>query len=106
MTNSLSGKYTCKAENEAGIAESIADIIVKKKHLSPVFLKRLQSKYLELGQRLIMEVELGGSPIPEVYWYFNEKEIFPGTNNEICLRRLGCHATLIIESVKVIHFIL
>ena len=53
-----------------------------------------------------MEVELGGSPIPEVYWYFNEKEIFPGTNNEICLRRLGCHATLIIERVKVIHFIL
>ena len=48
-----------------------------------------------------MEVEIGGSPVPEVHWYFNEKEMIPGANSEFNLRRLGCHATLIIETVKV-----
>ena len=97
---SCSGKYTCKIENEAGVAESIADIIVKKKCLSPVFLKRLQSKYLEIGQRLIMEAEIGGTPEPKIFWYFNENEIL-GTEGGVQLRKLGCHVTLIIDNVEV-----
>ena len=93
-----SGKYICKAENEAGVAESIADVVVKKKNIPPVFIKRLQSKYLEIGQRLILEVEIGGAPFPEIVWYFNEKEISP--SQDIHIRRLGCHATLIIDMVS------
>ena len=95
----MSGNYICKAENEAGMAESIADVVVKKKQLSPVFLNRLQSKYHELGQRLIMEVEIGGKPSPEVFWYLNEREIKSG--GDLQIRRHGNHATLIIESLKV-----
>ena len=87
-------------ENQAGTAESLADVVVKKQTVAPVFKKRLQSKYLELGQRLIMEVELGGSPSPEVHWFLNEREIFSDLN--IQHRRMGCHATLIIESVQVL----
>ena len=99
VNSSLSGNYICKAENEAGMAESIADVVVKKKQLSPVFLNRLQSKYHELGQRLIMEVEIGGKPSPEVFWYLNEREIKSG--GDLQIRRHGNHATLIIESLKV-----
>ena len=99
VNSSLSGNYICKAENEAGMAESIADVVVKKKQLSPVFLNRLQSKYHELGQRLIMEVEIGGKPSPDVFWYLNEREIKSG--GDLQIRRHGNHATLIIESLKV-----
>ena len=94
------GQYRCKAENEAGTAESLADVIVKKETSAPVFLKRLTSHYLTLGKRLVMEVEVGGSPAPEVLWYFNEREISPG---KCVLRRQGACATLLISSVQVLH---
>ena len=93
MTESQMGKYNCRAENEAGIAESICDVVVKKKTLSPVFLKRIQSKYLDIGQRLLLEVEIGGMPSPSIMWFFNDIEIV--ANETIQLRRMESHASLI-----------
>ena len=97
VTESQMGKYNCRAENEAGIAESICDVVVKKKTLSPVFLKRIQSKYLDIGQRLLLEVEIGGMPSPSIMWFFNDIEIV--ANETIQLRRMESHASLIINSV-------
>ena len=93
------GQYRCRADNEAGTAESLADLIVKRETSAPVFLKRLTSQYLTPGKRLVMEVEVGGSPIPEICWYFNEKEVRPGKS--VLMRRQGAFATLIINSVQV-----
>ena len=56
-------------ENAGGSAESTADLIVKRKQLSPVFLKRLQSISENMGGRLVAEVEVGGTPSPKVTWF-------------------------------------
>ena len=98
------GQYRCRADNEAGTAESLADLIVKRETSAPVFLKRLTSQYLTPGKRLVMEVEVGGSPIPEICWYFNEKEVRPGKS--VLMRRQGAFATLIINSVQVGDFMI
>ena len=34
--------YSCTASNRSGTAESLADLAVRRKNLSPVFLKRLK----------------------------------------------------------------
>ena len=94
------GQYRCKAENEAGTAESLADVIVNRDSSAPVFINRLTSQYLTVGQRLVMEVEVGGDPLPQLRWYFNEKEISQGQS--VVLRRQGACATLVINSVQVI----
>ena len=75
MSENHAGKYTCRAENNGGSAESTADLVVKKKHLSPVFLRRLQSQVIALCQKLVLEVEIGGFRLPQVIWYSNEKQV-------------------------------
>ena len=99
-TEADAGQYCCKAENEAGTAESLADVIVNRDSSAPVFINRLTSQYLTVGQRLLMEVEVGGEPLPQLRWYFNEKEISQG--GPVVLRRQGACATLLIDSVKVL----
>ena len=93
------GKYTCRAENDAGTAESTADLVIKKKQLSPVFLKRLQSRTINAGQKLVLEVEVGGSPLPEVTWYLNENQIFDSAERQIIME--GTHCLLVIQVLKV-----
>ena len=63
------GQYCCRLKNSAGTAESTADLVVKRKQLSPVFLKRLQSISENAGNRVIVEVEVGGTPSPTVVWF-------------------------------------
>ena len=58
--------YTCRAENSGGSSESSADVVIRRKELSPVFLKRLRGVAVEVGQPLLLEVEVGGIPAPEV----------------------------------------
>ena len=99
-SQSDAGQYRCKAENEAGTAESLADVIVNRDSSAPVFINRLTSQYLNVGQRLVMEVEVGGDPLPELRWYFNQREITQGSS--VVLRRQGASATLLINSAQVI----
>ena len=86
--------------NPSGTAESTADLIVKRKQLSPVFLKRLQSIGENAGARIVAEVEVGGTPSPSVFWF---KDGFPLTNQpgHVKIHVNGpCH-TLIIANVNV-----
>ena len=99
MSGYHAGKYTCRAENDAGTAESTADLVVRKKHLSPVFLKRLQSRTILVGQKLVLEVEVGGSPLPEVAWYLNEQQIVADAARQI--REEGTNLRLVIPALKV-----
>ena len=93
------GKYTCRAENAAGPAESTADIVVRKKHHSPIFLKRLQSQILTFGKKLILEVEIGGLPPPKVTWYFNGEMISENSTRHI--KEEGTHFMLHIPKIQV-----
>ena len=99
MSEHHAGKYTCRAENDGGSAESTADLVVKKKHLSPVFLRRLQSQVIVLGQKLVLEVESGGFPMPQVTWYLNEEQVNSDSSRHI--REQGTHFLLIVSNVRV-----
>ncbi|XP_015171223.1 PREDICTED: titin isoform X2 [Polistes dominula] len=63
------GRYTCTANNEVGSASSTADLVVKKTIFPPVFGRRLQAQVVKRGDRVIMEVEITGTPEPTVTWY-------------------------------------
>ncbi|XP_012286354.1 titin [Orussus abietinus] len=63
------GRYTCTATNEVGTANSTADLVVKKTIFPPVFGRRLQAQVVKSGDRVIMEVEITGTPEPTVSWY-------------------------------------
>ena len=99
MSENHSGKYTCHAENDGGSAESTADIVVRKKNLSPIFLKRLQSQEIDVGQKLLLEVEIGGSPVPEVTWYFNGNRISESPTR--FFRVEGTHYMLHTQNIQV-----
>ncbi|XP_040580693.1 uncharacterized protein [Lepeophtheirus salmonis] len=71
------GRFTMLAENELGYETSTCDLIVRKKQFPPVFWKRLVNNIVNGGQRYIMEVEVGGWPIPDVYWYKDDEMIIP-----------------------------
>ena len=101
MSDYHAGKYTCRAENDGGSAESMADLVVKKKHLSPVFLRRLQSQVKILGQKLVLEVESGGFPQPQVTWYLNEEQVNSNSSRQI--RELGSQFLLVVPNVRVSH---
>ena len=99
MSEHHAGKYTCRAENDGGSAESTADLVVKKKHLSPVFLRRLHSQVKILGQRLVLEIEIGGFPQPQVTWYLNEEQVNSNSSRQI--REQGSHFQLVVPNVRV-----
>ena len=87
-------------KNSAGTAESTADLVVKRKQLSPVFLKRLQSISENAGNRVIVEVEVGGTPSPTVVWFKDGVPIV-NTPGHVKIHENGpCH-TLIIANVNV-----
>ncbi|XP_015607040.1 titin isoform X3 [Cephus cinctus] len=66
------GRYTCSAVNDVGTASSTADLVVKKTIFPPVFGRRLQAQVVKRGERVIMEVEITGTPEPTVTWYKND----------------------------------
>ena len=63
------GKYTLVATNQLGHAECSCDLIVRKKQFPPVFWKRLYNVYGDDNSKFVGEVEIGGWPVPDVYWY-------------------------------------
>ena len=87
-------------KNSAGSAESTADLIVKRKQLSPVFLKRLHPISENSGSRIVAEIEVGGTPCPSVFWFKDGVRIVnkPG---QVKMHQNGpCH-TLIIANCNV-----
>ena len=63
------GKYSLVAHNQLGSAECTCDLIVRKKQFPPVFWQRLYNVNGEGSRRFVGEIEVGGWPVPEVYWY-------------------------------------
>jgi len=63
------GKYTLVATNPLGTAECNCDLIVRKKQFPPVFWQRLYNVNGDGNRRFVGEIEVGGWPVPDVYWY-------------------------------------
>lgn len=63
----------------------------------PVFGHRLNAKVVKIGERVLMDVEVSGTPNPVVTWYKDEKPIDPASLTAHKLRSEGCCHTLIIE---------
>nr|XP_042904670.1 obscurin-like isoform X3 [Parasteatoda tepidariorum] len=60
------GKYSVKAANEMGEAESSCTLTVKS---APSFIKGLKDKSIMAEELLKFEVQVDGNPTPEVKWY-------------------------------------
>ena len=78
---------------------STADLVVKRSKLSPVFLRRLNSQSISLGQKLKLEVEVGGYPNPKVTWYKDDKEISNDAINKVS--NVGNSSFLVVSDMKV-----
>jgi len=75
------GKYSLVASNQLGTVECSCDLIVRKKQFPPVFWQRLYNVSGEKDStRYVGGVEVGGWPVPVVYWY---KVMEDGTEVEV-----------------------
>lgn len=64
----------------------------------PVFGRRLQAQIVKSGDRVIMEIEVTGTPDPEISWFKENQQIFTGPNYRIKIQ--GNSHSLIIEKGK------
>ncbi|XP_049784509.1 titin isoform X1 [Schistocerca cancellata] len=92
------GRYTCTASNKAGSASSTADVVVKKTVFPPVFGRRLQAQVVKVGDRVVMEVEVTGTPEPVITW-MKDGEIIKSGDQYRLKSQGNCHS-LIIEKVS------
>ncbi|KAF2360882.1 Immunoglobulin I-set [Trinorchestia longiramus] len=90
-----SGRYTCSIDNEAGSSHCTCDLVVKKTQFPPVFCKRLQPAVLGVGERLALEVDVTGTPEPEVSWSRNGEALQP--SDHVTIRQEGTRHSLIIQ---------
>lgn len=97
VQESDAGRYTCTARNAAGIASNTADVVVRRTQFPykfaypgkiferflcpsllvhrPVFGRRLQAQTVRPGSRVTMEVEITGTPTPEVTWMKDDRPL-------------------------------
>uniref|UniRef100_A0A8D8UCW3 Titin n=1 Tax=Cacopsylla melanoneura TaxID=428564 RepID=A0A8D8UCW3_9HEMI len=90
------GRYTVTLENTTGSAGSTADLIVKKSIFPPVMCRRLLPQSIYTGDRLVMEVEIAGTPTPSIQWF---KDNYPisSQSQEYRLRQQGNSYAVIVE---------
>ncbi|XP_057334956.1 titin isoform X6 [Microplitis mediator] len=94
------GRYTCTAVNDIGNASSTADLVVKKTIFPPVFGKRLQAQVVKKGDRVLMEVEITGTPEPTVTWYKDDEPLIDVDGQ---LKQIGNCYLLIIDAAEKRH---
>ncbi|KAG8223452.1 hypothetical protein J437_LFUL001944, partial [Ladona fulva] len=102
VTTKDAGRYTCKIENKAGSASSTADLVVKKSVFPPVFGRRLQAQVAKKGQRVVMEVEVTGTPDPTITWSKDGKPIIYNTQ-PYRIKNQGCSHSIIIDEALPAH---
>uniref|UniRef100_A0A4W5NXE3 Myosin light chain kinase, smooth muscle n=1 Tax=Hucho hucho TaxID=62062 RepID=A0A4W5NXE3_9TELE len=100
------GQYACVAENSHGRAVCTSRVIVKggavdtkkpSKPSAPVFLRGLKDLKVMDGSKVIMTVEVTGTPHPEIVWLHNGKEI--QESEDFHFERKGSQYSLFIQEV-------
>ncbi|KAL1245348.1 Muscle M-line assembly protein [Trichinella spiralis] len=86
-----SGRYTCQAENLAGIAISSAVLSVKVRAVAPDFVHRLVSCEKVEGDALRWEAQVSGIPEPQVCWLRNNEPIKDRTDMQLLALPCGVH---------------
>ncbi|KRX97672.1 Muscle M-line assembly protein unc-89 [Trichinella pseudospiralis] len=86
-----SGRYTCQAENLAGIAISSAVLSVKVRAVAPDFVHRLVSCEKVEGDALRWEAQVSGIPEPQVCWLRNNEPIKDRTDMQLLKLPCGVH---------------
>lgn len=98
VTTKDAGRYSVIASNDAGSSTSTADVVVKKSIFPPVFGRRLQAQVVKRGERVIMDVEITGTPEPQVSWFKDERPLDKFNTSEYRIVQVGnCHK-LILEN--------
>ncbi|XP_065571252.1 titin-like isoform X3 [Artemia franciscana] len=69
------GMYSCIASNKSGRAVSTAELAIRKPLFPPVIGRRLQAKTVKEGERIHLEIEVTGTPRPQVTWFKDEELI-------------------------------
>uniref|UniRef100_A0A4Y0BLD6 Ig-like domain-containing protein n=1 Tax=Anopheles funestus TaxID=62324 RepID=A0A4Y0BLD6_ANOFN len=94
------GRYTATASNAAGASTTTADLVVKKSIFPPVFGRRLQAQTARNGDRVVLDVEVSGTPEPTVVWYKDGRSVqdalAPGS---YALQQVGSCFKLIFEQI-------
>lgn len=103
VTTKDAGRYSAIATNDAGSATSTADVVVKKSIFPPVFGRRLQAQVVKKGERVIMDVEITGTPEPQVTWFKDDRPLDKNLTSEYRIVQLGLCHKLILENGKIIH---
>ncbi|XP_037781353.1 LOW QUALITY PROTEIN: titin-like [Penaeus monodon] len=93
-----SGHYTCFIQNEGGSAQCTCDVIIKKKQFPPVISKRLQPVVVGVNERLHMEIDVTGTPLPEVSWMKDGQPLTP--SDHLTQRSEGTRHLLIIQEAQ------
>uniref|UniRef100_A0A182PH82 Ig-like domain-containing protein n=1 Tax=Anopheles epiroticus TaxID=199890 RepID=A0A182PH82_9DIPT len=95
------GRYTATASNAAGASTTTADLVVKKSIFPPVFGRRLQAQTVRNGDRVVLDVEVSGTPEPSVAWFKDNRPVqealAPGS---YALQQVGSCFKLIFEQVS------
>jgi Immunoglobulin I-set domain len=76
----FTGAYTCRAENVAGSVTSTASINVLEhiemeevtELISPRFVEKIKPVHIMDGEKLVLECQVQGQPIPKIEWMRNE----------------------------------
>lgn len=63
----------------------------------PVFGHRLQAKVAKCGERVLMDIEVSGTPSPIVTWYKDDKPLYEANVSTHKITSSGNSHTLIIE---------
>ncbi|KAK6034156.1 immunoglobulin I-set domain protein [Cooperia oncophora] len=78
---SHTGKYTVKATNLSGTAESSADVEVTQKTRMPSLIRGLVFTEVKVNETATMSVNVTGAPAPEITWKKDDKPlIIDGTH--------------------------
>ncbi|XP_026687375.1 titin-like [Diaphorina citri] len=80
-SESSEGRYTCKATNEAGTAETSCTLLVQEQPAIKLVDSNLKSQRLSVKSQWKVEVKYFGFPRPEISWMKNGAEI---TDSKAC----------------------
>ncbi|CAI6344104.1 unnamed protein product [Macrosiphum euphorbiae] len=96
------GQYTCKAVNNAGGTSCTTDVIVKKNVFPPVMCRRLLPNTVAEGERVVLEIEVAGTPEPTVSWFKNNQPL-SATSSLYRLRQQGSCSAVVIDKATTEH---
>uniref|UniRef100_A0A1I7VN34 Immunoglobulin I-set domain-containing protein n=1 Tax=Loa loa TaxID=7209 RepID=A0A1I7VN34_LOALO len=92
------GQYTCLAENVEGKAESKATLTVLAE--APQFTRHISSKEVSIGEKVILDCSVKGSPQPTVQFFRESTRITSDSHHSIEHDISNVHWRLVIEKAE------